>query len=270
MKHSIQVAVLWVLIAFPYAFAVSPTLSDGSFWHMGRVGLATALIALTAGIAVWIFTVLHRGHSATGGIVGVTLVSLVFAALEHASAIKTFPGEVFHIAIWSLVAGIACGGLWQRVALGNNGFILNETNVGWIAGTAWIVILHLCEIITARRVQRLDTLFGAEVLTFVPVLLWSKPGVKLLYRRAKVMRHSTTLLSFAYAFATEEISAICIFPVAFLARGLGGTEEALVLLAGIPGPGIVWGVVMGWLLSPGRMPPRMERVLPAGRSIPTE
>ncbi|MBZ5508476.1 MAG: hypothetical protein LAO78_23710 [Acidobacteriia bacterium] len=196
---------------------------------------------------------LRRGHSAAGGILGVTLVSLLLAAFERTSVIETFPGEIFHIAMWSLVAGIACGGLWQRSALSHNGFILNETSVGWIAGTAWIVILHLCELITARQLQRLDALFGAEVLTFVPVLLWSKPGVKLLYKRVKSGQGNTILLSMACAFIVQEISAVCIFPVVVLARGVGGTQEAVILLAGIPGPGIVWGTIMGWLLSRVRM-----------------
>jgi hypothetical protein len=253
MKHFVQGTVLWVLIAFPYAFAVSPALSDGSFWRMERAGIATAFIVLTAGIGTWVLNVLRRGHSAAGGILGVTLVSLLFAAFERASIIKTFSGEVFHIAMWSLVAGITCGGLWQRSALSQNGFILNETNVGWVAGTAWMVILHLCELITARRLQRLDALFWAEVLTFVPVLLWSKPGVKLLYRGAKNGQRNTTLLSMACAFIVQEISAVCIFPAIVLARGLGGTQEAFLLLAKIPGPGIIWGIVMGWLLSRVRM-----------------
>lgn len=220
---------------------------------MGSVGIATACIVLTAGIGTWILNVLRRGHSAAGGIFGATLVSLLLAALERTSVIKAFPEEIFHIAMWSLVAGIACGGLWQRSALSQNGFILNETNVGWVAGTAWIVILHLCELITARQLKRLDTLFGAEVLTFVPVLLWSKPGVKLLYRRVKSGQGNTTLLSMACAFIVQEISAVCIFPIVVLARGLGGTQEAVILLAGIPGPGIIWGAIMGWLLSRARM-----------------
>ena len=220
---------------------------------MGRIGVATAVIVLTAGIGTWIFNVLHRGHSAAGGVIGVALVPLFFAALEHASVIKTFPGEVFHIAMWALVAGTVCGGLWWRVALVRNGFVLTETNVGWIAGTAWIVILHLCELITARQFQRLDPLFGAEVLTFVPVLLWSKPGVKLLYRRAKSSQGNTTLLSIACAFIVQAISAVCIFPIVVLARGAGGTQEAVILLAGIPGPGIAWGALMGWLLFKARM-----------------
>jgi len=253
MKHSIQCVVLWILIAFPYAFVASPALSDGTFWGVGRVGVVTAVIVLTAGIGTWIFNALHRGHSAAGGIIGVTLVSLLFAFLEHTSVIMTFPGEVFHTAMWTLVAGIVCGGFWWRVAFVHNGFILNETNVGWIAGTAWIVILHLCELITARHFNRLDPLFGAEVLTFVPVLLWSKPGVKILYRRAKSGQGNTTLLSLACAFIVQEISAVCILPIAVLTQGVGGTQEAVILLARIPGPGIAWGAMMGWLLSWARV-----------------
>ena len=96
--------------------------------------------------------------------------------------------------------------------------------------------------------MRKDALFAQELLCFVPVLLWSRPSSRILFENAKGSFGQMALLSMVCALLTQEISAIPLFPLAFVSRGVGGTQEALELLAALPGPGILWGMGAAFLL----------------------
>lgn len=86
---------LWIVIAFPYAFAASPALSHVGFWRADRFGLASVVIALTGAVGVTGFSVLPRGRALADGLIGFGAPALFFSV-----AIIPGPGIV-----WGVVMG---------------------------------------------------------------------------------------------------------------------------------------------------------------------
>lgn len=80
---------------------------------------------------------------------------------------------------------------------------------------------------------------------FPVVLLLTVASSKLLYKRLKGNLGRLILLSMLGAFITQEVAALVVLPVAVVARGLAGTGGAFHLLAFVPGPGLLWGAIIG-------------------------
>ncbi len=131
LKKSYPYYLLWILIAFPYPFAVSATLSHGSVWHANRLGIVALVIAVTAGAAVGGFSLVQRGRALAGGIIGLVVSVLLFLLLRPLAS-QAMPDAAFFTTVWNFIAGIITGGLSQRTG-GEAGFVLNEKNLRWVS-----------------------------------------------------------------------------------------------------------------------------------------
>lgn len=249
-KDRLVAFLLWVLIAFPYAFLASATLSHGSSWRFDRVGMNALGVFVTAALGWGGFRLLKRGRAFAGGLIGLLVPVLLFFAWPlYSRAVDGFAG----VAVWSALAGVISGGLLDRTSLHARS-PLSESDFGWVAVALWLLLLRISELGIASQLRNADAHVVQEFLTFVPIMLWSSLGIKLLFRKAAGPTKMLVFWSIVCAVAVEIASAISILPVVMLARGLGGTHEAFEILIGVPGPGIVWGGVMGWLLSKQRTP----------------
>jgi hypothetical protein len=244
-KYRVFAYLLWILIAFPYAALASATLSHGSSWRLDRVGMNALGICLTAALGWGVFRLLKRGRTLAGGLIGLMVPVLLFFAWPlYSRAVYGLAG----VAVWNGLAGVISGGLLDRSSL-QAPSPLSESDFVWASATLWVVLLRISELGIASQLRNADAHVVQEFLTFVPLLLWSSIGSKLLFRKATGSTKMLVLWSIACAIAVEIAAAISILPVVMLTRGLGGTHESLEMLIGLPGPGIVWGGVMGWLLS---------------------
>jgi hypothetical protein len=233
---------VWFLIAFPYSFARSAGLSEGRH----PTGMVLGIIGVTALLGVSGFSFVSRGRAPVGGLLGLSVSGLlVFAAGSW--SVRISPGEAFLIPMWNAVAGAMTGAFAQRTWT-NSGFALVEADLEWIAAALWVPVLRLTEVTNVAYLMSPDAVLGREILTIVPVLLWSRPATRLLFRKATGNLARLVLRSMLCAFVVQELSALSILPLGVVAGGLGGTEGAIVSLARVPGPGIVWGAVMGWML----------------------
>jgi uncharacterized membrane protein len=184
--------------------------------------------------------------------IGGGVSSGLFFLFKHVSSgIRS--DKAFEIIIWNVFAGIAAGGLWAPVSPyinGSSGSAFNESYFKWTAGTIWLLVLRLTELIVSRTLRNADDLLGFELLLFIPVLLWSRVIVGRLNREAGKSFRQFFLHSLVYAVVIQWLSALTIFPVALITQSHGGTGEALIVLGLLPGPGILWALVIARVLRP--------------------
>jgi hypothetical protein len=236
------------MIAVPYAPIV---------WHLFRPlggawprnSLLAALLAIfgTAVLGTTTFSLLSNWWALAGGLLGGFLSWACLAWLNHFLIPGLLSGVSYEIVPWSAVAGIVSGGLWRRLRGWEAGFVLDETNFLWTTVAVWILLLRLGQIIIAGELIVRDSLFNEELLVFLVVLLLSSVSSKLLYKRLKGSLGRLILLSMLGAFITQEVAALVVLLVAVVARGLAGTGGAFHLLAFVPGPGLLWGVIIGYI-----------------------
>lgn len=240
---------LWVMIAVPYApivWQLSRPL--GGAWPRNSLLAGIAAVVITAALGTSTFVLLGKAWFAlAGGISGGLLSWVSLRLLGYFSFLPRHPDVFLEIVPWSAVAGIVTGGLWWRLRSREAGYVLDENNFLWIALAGWILVLRLGQIIVAGQLIVGDSLFIEELLVFPLVLLLTVVSSTLLYKRLKGSLGRLILLSMLAAFITQEVAALAIFPVAFLARALAGTGGAFYLLAFVPGPGLVWGAIIGYM-----------------------
>jgi hypothetical protein len=238
---------LWVMIAMPYAPIVWHLSKPfGGGWSLDSTLAAVVAIFLGAVLGMTILSFLDNWWAFAGGISGGFLSWAVLAWLNH-FLIPGLSVVSYEIVPWSAVAGIVSGGLWWRLRGRDAGFVFDETNFLWTTVAVWILVLRLGQIIIAGELAVRDSLFIEELLVFPVVLLLSSVSSKLLYKRLKGSLGRLILLSMLGAFITQEVAALLVLPVAVVARGLAGTGGAFHLLAFVPGPGLLWGVIVGYI-----------------------
>jgi hypothetical protein len=240
--------VLWVMIAVPWApitWVVWRPFAGG--WSFNSVVAAIASVLVTAALGTAVFRVLDRGWAFSGGLLGGVLgwVLLRWLAYATPAIVDSVPWEILP---WSVVGGLLSGGLWGRLRNSERALVLDEKNFLWTATAAWTLVLRLAQVVVASALMIRDALFIEELLVFPVVLVLSLITSKMLYRRLKGGVGRLILFSILSAFITQELAALIIFPVAVVVRGLAGTQAAFGLLAFAPGPGLVWGGVMGYLV----------------------
>lgn len=250
--RSLSSFILWAVIAFPYVPAVSRLVRPWSPWHADalRVSIVTALVAAISGTVS--FNLFRRKRVFVGLLIGVT-VSFAFLGIFQRNAVPVLSDELFEVVIWNIVAGAICGGAWERFTIWQADLVIKEEDLRWFASALWVPVLRLAQIVLAFGNLRKEALLTAELFCFLPVILWSRPAARILFREARGRVRRLVFISIVCAFLVQEMSALTLFPLAFLSRGSGGTEEAFNLLVGLPGPGILWGIVMGLLLSRSRL-----------------
>jgi hypothetical protein len=137
-------AIVWFLIAFPYAFVMSSAVSHGGLWSGYHVSIVARVVATTALAGIGGFSFLSRRRALAGVLVGLGVSGiLVFAAIPSAVRIST--DEALHLLVWNGVAGGIAGALAERTWT-RTGIAFIEADLVWIAAALWIPILRLSEL----------------------------------------------------------------------------------------------------------------------------
>jgi hypothetical protein len=208
--------------------------------------MVLGIIGLAALLGVSGFSLVSRRRAPLGALLGF-VVSGLLVLVAASLSVGMSPGEAFMVLMWNAVAGAMTGAFAQRTWT-NSGFHVDGADLAWIGAAFWVPMLRLTEMREVGSAMSPGAVFGREILTIVPVLLWSRPATRLLFKTATGSLARLVLRSMLCAFVVQELSALSIIPLALLARGLGGTDAAIASLGRVPGPGILWGAMMGWLL----------------------
>ena len=240
--------VVWLLVGLPFVPIMWLISQPWSPWPKGALLAAVMAVLLTAILGTSLFAFLNRWWAFAGGILGGFSSWLILRLLSHLST-SLLPVTGYEILPWCAIAGIISGGLWRRLRLVKAGFLLDETNFLWTTVAAWIAVLRIFQIFVADVLINHDALFGEEILVFFPVLLFSAIGAGVLYRFIRAGSGRLILRSITSAFLIQELAGALIFPLMILGQGQAGTRGAFGLLCLIPGPGILWGILVGNLLS---------------------
>jgi hypothetical protein len=240
---SIGMGVLWFAIALPYVPFFRLLTRRWISWPVSSVWSGVATGVIVAFIAAFMFfgTTRFRYEAfqtapLTGGVLSLVLFGIFQKGLLHFSG-----DEVLEIVAWNVIAGIICAALLRDIGIPHRS--KDRTAFRRRALILWVIILRIGQLAVFADMDHSEDIFGEEVLTLVPVLMWSWFVFSPLLHK-KIGSRQLILWAIFYGFLTLEVSAISIVPISILTGGHFGVQAALGLMAIVPGPGIVWGIAM--------------------------